>query len=240
MLKKITTTFTACLLLWSSIAVSAEIRESRALFDIRFLGINFGFFEVASRSDGNSYAISAQLMTSGLLTLLHPVNYKVGTRGWITSDGYIPVRYTETRHQGGNSVEKTIYFEDGKPSRIEIVPPDNSDILDNDGAFDFLIFISIITEDKPKSQLCKGIMTTFDGNSWTELEFTDSDQDAQGNKTCYTMVRKLSGPPGEGTISLSEAPLTVRYIPNPENPGWYKLQRIDHNTKFGPLQFVRK
>ncbi len=225
-------------------AAGQDIREERATFDITLLGLNVAALEIASRNDGEHYAVASYFGGRGLARFLIPTDYRVRTRGLIQGDRYVPSRYIEERLTGQDVLARTILFKNGEVASVAYDPPDRAEreFADNSGSgpsHDLINTLYTIARDRRVEELCDARSVTFNGKDWTILEFGDAVDRPDDTVSCTAMVYS-SNDPAAVEAARKRYELEFSYIPHPGHPGWYHLSRVTGETRLGPMIIERR
>ena len=153
-------------------ADAREIREERADFNIFLLGLNVATLVIASRNDGEQYAVTTSFGSRGLASLLLPTRYNIRTRGYLQANRFLPTRYIEERKTGNQIITRTLTFQNGA---IASVVYDPADLAEQEFAkesspgpsHELINTLYTIVRDRKENQLCREPSVTFNGTPLT-------------------------------------------------------------------------
>ncbi len=154
---------------------AADIQEYSSNYKVNVRGFPVGEFVIAGRTDGNSYAASAVVVATGVLSWFTDIKVRGKVRGWVGSDQLLPYRYRGELYRGGKTTNYAVNFADGRVESAVTDPPDetavdlSSDELSN--AIDPLTILFLTFIPAERSKICVGSYDIFDGKRFYSFVF---------------------------------------------------------------------
>ena len=216
--------------------------EERAAFDLVLRGLGAGSVAFAAVVDDDSYAVSGQLRTGGLVALVRRVRYDATVQGAIRDGRFVPWRYTEDADTGRRQSRAVMDYRAGVPQVKAYDPPREPRPYDVDpatmgGTVDPLTGLFATLRDVDPGQECRVDLQMFDGRRHTRIR--TADRAAEGDRvTCAGEYRRIAGYSAEDLAERTRFPFTLTYAPGAN--GRMQVVEVAMETLYGRARLIRR
>jgi hypothetical protein len=223
-------------------AAPAAAQEDQATFDLVIKGIRAGTLTYSGVQDGDRYAVTGQVKTGGLASLLRKIRYDASANGTFSGGKYVPETYTENADTGRRKSQAVMAYKAGVPQIKSYNPPRPPKDFDVDpatmgGTVDPLTALYATLRNVEPGQECKISLKMFDGRRNSQVTTSDR-QEAGDQVVCQGEYRRLAGYSAEDLAEKSRFPFTVIYSPTAE--GRMQVTEVAMDTLYGKAKLVRK
>jgi len=201
-------------------------------FDVILRGIKAGELRIDGRIEGDSYAASGVMETTGLAAMLRKIRYTATTQGTARDTRFTPARYTETAERGnGHQRDFEIRYSAGTPVSVTSNPPRTPKGRDVDpaaqgGTIDPLTALYAVLRDVAPDQACQLDVKMFDGARRSQVQLSAPTPKGKG-VTCAGEYRRLEGFSAREMAEKSRFPFTLTYLPTSDG----RLRVVDISTE---------
>jgi hypothetical protein len=241
----ITRFFAAALVAGLALGQATQARATETgVFDISLGGIRAAVVQYAANTEGNRYAVTGKMNTTGLLGAVVRASYEATARGTEPRPGqYRPTSFTEVRDASKEVSRAEMLFRSGRPQIKTYDPPRKSDRHAVDpatqsGTVDPMTVIYAALRDQPRERVCDLSLQVFDGKRRSEVRLSDPAEASDGRITCQGVYRRIAGWSPESLAERSRFPFQMTYAPKGE--GVWRVVRVTTDTTFGRAVLQRR
>ena len=219
-----------------------EVRDDSRSIDVYLAGIKIANVNIATRTDGTSYAVSSIIKSVGGINLFARVDYRGKVRGWVRESGFEPVGYMENSNFRGNETNRELKYTDGIPTVFEDgrqmeTAAGRADPSMQGGTLDPLTVFHALTRDVDITELCGFEVFAFDGKRRTKIDVSEPRR--KGNAVvCTANYTRIDGFSAEQMKKQTVFPFELKYIPLGGNR--FRMKELSTPTKLGKLRLSRK
>ncbi|MFV0492447.1 MAG: DUF3108 domain-containing protein [Pseudorhodobacter sp.] len=213
--------------------------EDKATFDVILKGITAGRLVFSGAQEGNRYAVSGRLQSSGIAAMLRKFSYTAKANGAVSGSRYTPARYSEEADTGKRRGKSQIEYRRGVPAKVTTEPsrPSKVDPRTMGGTVDPLTSLYATLRDVDAGQECKSSVKIFDGRRATQI--TLSRPQKQGDRVvCSGEYRRLAGFSAKDMAEKTRFPFSLSYAPL--GNGRMRVVEISTDTVYGKASMIRR
>jgi hypothetical protein len=208
-------TFAAALCTALPAAAPAAPVEDKAIFDVVIRGFSAATLQFSAVQEGNRYAVSGLLQSTGIAALLRKISYTATVKGAVTGARYRPFSYVERSDNGKKQSTSTMAYTRGVPSAVQYTPPRDAreqaiDPATMGGTVDTLTALYAILRDVDADQACTVNLKMYDGRYVSSI--STANPQVRGNTTvCTGHYRRIAGFKPEDMAERTVFPFTLTY-----------------------------
>jgi hypothetical protein len=223
-------------------AASEGKASDQATFDLVIKGITAGTLTFSGVQDGNGYAVSGKLQSSGLVGMIRKVRYDAKSRGSVSKGRYTPSSYSEVADTGKRKSESVMDYRKGVPQVKVYNPPRDPSPQDVDpatmaGTVDPLTALYATLRDVDAGQECKTSVKMFDGRRSSQLSL--GKPKAVGETVvCSGEYRRLKGFSDAEMAEKQRFPFTLTYAP--AEGGKMRVVEVAMDSLYGKAKMTRR
>jgi hypothetical protein len=214
-------------------------------FDVLLGGVRAAVVSYAANTDGDRYAVTGKLSTTGVVGAMVRVSYEATARGRQTGPGrYRPTSFTEIRDSAREVSRAEMRFAGGRPQVKTYVPPRETDRHAVDpatqaGTVDPMTVIYAALRDQPRDQVCDLALQVFDGKRRSEVTLSNpSPETGAGEITCKGQYRRIAGWSPDKLAERTRFDFEMTYARQPD--GVYRVTRVTTDTTLGRAVLRRR
>ena len=199
------------------VAIPARADDTRAVFDVRLLGLPVGKMQFAARERGGAYAVTGVFSASGIGRIAN-AGFRLSSSGAIRNGALAPAMYDERIDTGSRRSTAEIRYAQGVPKvtggsvREEIAADANAlDAARQGGTIDPLTALWGVLRDRPRNGLCRYDVAIFDGQRRSRLAMTGGRTEG-GRTTCAGAYKRVAGFSASEMARQTVYPFTVTYV----------------------------
>lgn len=221
---------------------ATPVAAEEARFDLVLKGIKAGSLAWSGGVDGNSYAVSGVLKTSGLAAMLKKVSFSAKVSGAVSNGRFYPSSYAGNSNTGKRQSEAQMVYKAGVPQVVVNNParearPYDIDPAGQKGSVDTLTALYATLRDVAPGDECKVSLKLFDGRRASQL--VTSSPRADGDKVvCAGEYRRIAGYSPEDMAEKTRFPFTLTYAP--VEGGKMRVIEVATDTLYGKARLTRK
>lgn len=226
----------------SALALRAEPVRDSAEFDLVMMGLTVGAVRFTGSQDGQSYAVTGKLETTGLVAFLKQVSYDAESAGTVAGRKFVPQRYREKADTGERQSEAVMEYIAGVPQVKAYNPPrpprkTDVDPASQGGTLDPLSALYAALRDAAPGQECNLTVPMFDGRRASRLTLSAPQPADDGGVTCSGEYRRVAGFTRKDMKKKTVFPFTLRYAPV---DGRMRVVEVTMDTLYGQARMVRQ
>lgn len=215
------------------------------VFDVSLGGVRAAVVQYAANAEGERYAVTGKVNTTGLLGAVVRASYEATARGREPSPGeYRPSSFTEIRDASKEVSRAEMLFRSGRPQIKTYDPPRKSDRHAVDpatqaGTVDPMTVIYAALRDQPRERVCDLSLQVFDGKRRSAVTLSrPSAETGDGRITCQGLYRRIAGWSPSSLAEKSRFPFEMTYAR--QDDGSYRVVRVTTDTTFGRAVLQRR
>lgn len=232
----------AAIALVAGLAAPAFAQQDRGTYELVLRGVRAGSLSFSAVQDGNAYAVTGQLKTSGIAALLRKIRYDAGSNGVISGDAYVPETYSENANTGKRQSQAVMAYKDGVPQVKSYNPPRAPKPFDVDpatmgGTVDPLTALYATLRDVAAGKECAVNLKLFDGKRSSQITTGDR-QEAGDQVVCRGEYRRLAGYSAEDLAEKTRFAFSLIY--SPAGDGQMRVTEVSMETLYGKARLIRR
>ncbi|MEM7643759.1 MAG: DUF3108 domain-containing protein [Pseudomonadota bacterium] len=201
------------------LAVPAAAEET-IRFDVGLRGLTAAQIALTGRQDGDDYAVSARMASTGLVSVISDFAFAAEARGRMRGRQPAPVEARLRDDMGRNRGSVVLRYSGGVPM-VERVPerePDPWDIdpADQRGRADPISVVWAAFRTRPAADICNVTLRAFDGRRSGDLVLGPRRAQADGTVTCAGEWVRVAGYDPEDMAERTRFPFTLTWRPEGE------------------------
>ena len=228
-----------------SIALSQPVRADQTdsiAFDLTLRGLSAGRLTVDGRIEGNRYAASGTLKSSGIVGAIRKVRYDAAVEGAYSKNRFTPFGYSEKADTSKRQSESVMAYKRGVPQVMVYSPPRDPRPGDvnpatQGGTIDPLTALYAVLRDIPEAEACTFRAVMFDGKRRSQIVLS-SPEVGDGSVTCTGEYRRLEGFAPDEMAEKSRFPFRLTY--GPAEPGRLRVVEVSMDTLYGKGRLKRR
>lgn len=176
--------------------LSAQTDSPR--YEVSLRGIKAGQLAFDARQEGDAYAVSGVLQSTGFVGSLVKFRYEAQSAGRIKAGRYTPSQYSERANTGKRQQSSIMRYRNGVPQVREVTPARAPTEYDLDpakqgGTVDILTALYAALRDQSPEAACTQRLEMFDGRRRSRLTLSDPQPQADGGLICAGEYRRVAG-----------------------------------------------
>ncbi len=224
------------------VATPAAAQEDQGRFDLILKGIKAGSLSFSGVQDGANYAVTGQLKTTGLASLLRKIRYDASSNGTVRGGAYTPATYSENADTGKRQSQAVMAYKSGVPQVKSYNPPRAPKPFDVDpatmgGTVDPLTALYATLRNVEAGAECQVNVQMFDGRRQSQVR-TGERQAAGEQVVCQGEYRRLAGYSAEDLAEKTRFPFSLIY--SPTGDGTMQVTEVSMDTLYGKARLVRQ
>ena len=198
-------------------AAVAERTEDNATFHVVIRGISAASLSFSAVQDGNRYAVSGLLKSTGIAALFRKISYRATAKGAVSRAHHTPFSYVEQADTGKKKSTSTMSYSRGVPSAVQYMPPPEGRSKDVDpatqgGTVDTLTALYAILRDVDAGQECKVSLKMYDGRYVSSIAISKPKK-ADDSVICEGQYVRIKGFSAKEMAEHTTFPFTLTYQP---------------------------
>lgn len=225
-------------------AAAPATATEQGVFDVMLSGVRAAVVQYAANSDGNRYAVTGKVRTTGFLGAVVKASYEATARGQqIGPNAYRPSSFVETRNASGERSEAEMLYRGGRPQVKVYDPPRDADPHAVDpatqaGTVDPMTVIYAALRNQPEARVCDLTLQVFDGKRRSEVVLSKRRAASNGEITCQGLYRRIAGWSPRKLAEKTRFTFEMTYAPRGD--GIYEVARVTTDTTFGRAVLQRR
>jgi hypothetical protein len=217
-------------------------QEDQGRFDLILKGIKAGSLAFSGVQDGSSYAVTGQLKTTGIASLLRKIRYDASSNGTVQGGTYVPETYSENADTGKRQSQAVMAYKAGVPQLKSYNPPRAPKSFDVDpatmgGTVDPLTALYATLRNVEAGSECQVNVQMFDGRRQSQIT-TGERQTAGEQVVCQGEYRRLAGFSAEDLAEKTRFRFSLIYSPSAD--GMMRVTEVSMDTLYGKAKLVRQ
>ena len=222
-------------------ANAQSVQNNQGTFDVSIGGIKAGHLAFSANFSQREYAVTGEILTSGLIGTLSPLTYNATVHGRLQRSGYTPAHYQMTASNGRQDIFATLTYQNGVPrvSQIYPDPPARSydiDPADQGGTVDPLTGIFALLRDADSRTVCRLEIDLYDGRRRSHVSTSDPVASGEGI-LCSGEYRRVAGFSPQELAARGAFHFTLYYA---AAGGVFRVMRVEAETAFGNAVLLRR
>ena len=230
------------LLLLSVATASGQVQKETYNFNIKLLGLHFGYFNVAVNSNGHRYIARSLMRSNDFMQLFMKLRMETKVEGNIKGKLIVPKDYKLDAIVGSMAYSTSLEFESGRVVKYLRNSQEAKEIVDSDEkihGIDFLSWFYAIARDTRASDLCNLRFNLKDGKRVALITIGKPVRQKSGRIFCDSTFKMSKGYTAEQMNNDAVVNFRLTYRPSAGANGMYELERIRCQTSRGPIVATR-
>lgn len=216
--------------------------ESSGVFDFYLRGIRAASLSFAGAENGNGYAASGRLQSSGILALVRKMHYEAKSAGTVRNGRLVPSRYEEDADTGKRQSQSVMEYRGGVPQVRKYSPPRDPNPRDvkaetQGGTIDPMAAIYIGLRDVARDKACNFDSYMFDGRRRSRVTLGEPTATGEAIR-CKGEYRRIAGFSESEMAEKVSFPFELVYAPLPD--GRMRVTEVSMDTLYGHASLRRR